>query len=390
MKRFNIKSAGMLLYAALSLSACQDIVTYNDNYDNGMTSYGAPVINAIYASDDRNQTQPLTSGAFEDMIVLYGENLSGVRKVMFNDIEVPVKQIYATAHNAYLPIPRKIPGEVNNKLYYETEQGNTSYDFTVTIPEVKVKGLYNDFALPGDTVQLVGNYFDLYGFGGETETSTIRMNGTELAVDSLSEQYMSVVIPKDAPENSTIEVSYEGLQGTITTRIPYRQTNAVIWNLSQPDNYGFWAGTELITPGEGDYEPNALYGPYFRIAGSYSAWSWNNLLCGGFNLPAEVAASPHDYSFKFEVCSASGNPFYDSGSAGYLIILNNGQYAWNPSSAKSFNTYGKWCTVSIDLADVATNGITEGWTSLNWILQPNADWHLDHSFANIRIEKKIK
>lgn len=95
-----------------------------------------------------------------------------------------------------------------------------------------------------------------------------------------------------------------------------------------------------------------------------------------------------DYWFKFEVNSANGNPFYDSASVGYLIQLNGGQYAWNPSANGSFNTYGNWCTVRLELSEVATNGINAGWNNLFWIMQPNSDWNTDHSFANIRIEKK--
>ena len=67
---------------------------------------------------------------------------------MFNDVELPVGEVYATASSAYLPIPRQIPLEVNNKLYYETELGSTTYDFTVSVPLVQVDGLYNEFALP--------------------------------------------------------------------------------------------------------------------------------------------------------------------------------------------------------------------------------------------------
>lgn len=110
--------------------------------------------------------------------------------------------------------------------------------------------------------------------------------------------------------------------------------------------------------------------------------------CGGCDIPAEAAANPSDYWFKFEVNSANGNPFYDSASVGYLIQLNGGQYAWNPSANGSFNTYGNWCTVRLELSEVATNGINAGWNNLFWIMQPNSDWNTDHSFANIRIEKK--
>lgn len=299
-----------------------------------------------------------------------------------------LSEVYATTHAVYFPIPRTIPGEVNNKLYYETELGNTSVDFTVQIPEVSISGLYNEFALPGSSIKVNGAYFDLYGFGGGEESSTITMNGVALEVDSLTEQYMSIVIPENTSDNSTIVFSWESASGTKTVSVPYRNTTGILWNLDTPDVYGFWAGTELITTGNGSNEPAPLNGSYFRVKGSYAAWSWNSLLCGGCDIPAEAAANPSDYWFKFEVNSANGNPFYDSASVGYLIQLNGGQYAWNPSANGSFNTYGNWCTVRLELSEVATNGINAGWNNLFWIMQPNSDWNTDHSFANIRIEKK--
>ena len=141
MKRLSFKSITLMCCMALSFGACQDIVTYNDNYDDEMASSGAPVIDAVYDSKDRDKLLPITDGNLEQMIVLDGSNLSRVRKVMFNDVELPVGEVYATAGSAYLPIPRQIPLEVNNKLYYETELGSTTYDFTVSVPLVQVDGL---------------------------------------------------------------------------------------------------------------------------------------------------------------------------------------------------------------------------------------------------------
>lgn len=390
MKKLNIAVCGLMFAAATAtLVSCQDIVTYNDGYDDGMTSNGAPSISAIYRADDTEMTAPLTGAAFEDMIKLTGENLSHARKVMLNDVEIALSEVYATAHAVYFPIPRTIPGEVNNKLYYETELGNTSVDFTVQIPEVSISGLYNEFALPGSSIKVNGAYFDLYGFGGGTESSTITMNGVALEVDSLTEQYMSIVIPENTSDNSTIVFSWESASGTKTVSVPYRNTTGILWNLDTPDAYGFWAGTELITTGNGSNEPAPLNGSYFRVKGSYAAWSWNSLLCGGCDIPAEAAANPSDYWFKFEVNSANGNPFYDSASVGYLIQLNGGQYAWNPSANGSFNTYGNWCTVRLELSEVATNGINAGWNNLFWIMQPNSDWNTDHSLPISESRKTI-
>ena len=83
MKRLSFKSITLMCCMALSFGACQDIVTYNDNE---MASSGAPVIDAVYDSKDRDKLLPITDGNLEQMIVLDGSNLSRVRKVMFNDV----------------------------------------------------------------------------------------------------------------------------------------------------------------------------------------------------------------------------------------------------------------------------------------------------------------
>lgn len=383
----NIKICGLLMVITTVMS-CQDVVDYNDNYDDGLASNGAPVINGVYDAEDREFAVPLTEGAFEDMLVLKGENLSYATKVMLNDVEIDLSTVYATSKTAYFPIPRTIPGEVTNKLYYETKLGNASYDFSVKIPELQVIGLTNEFAKPGSSVKVEGAYFDLYGFGDENSTAAVKMNGQKLEVDSLTQQYMSVVIPENASNNSTIEFTWNTTDGMKSIKVPYRNTNAIIWDLSRPENYGLWAGKDLITDGSNAGDPESCYGSYFRVKGSYDAWSWNNLPCGGFNMPAEVVAHPADYWFKFEVNSSVGTPFYESGTAGYLIQLNGGKYSWNPSANGSFNTYGKWITIRLDLTQIATKGVENKWTSLNWIMQPTASWTIDHSFANIRIEKK--
>lgn len=371
----------------MALTSCQDVVTYDENYDNSeLVSTGAPVIEGVYDAD--NTETPLASAGLGEMVVLKGQNLSNVKVIRVNDREADLAEVYATAATLYFIVPETMPTDITNRLYLETALGSTEIDFKVDIPALEVNGLYNEFALPGSEVDITGRYFDVYGFGSENQNATVTMNGTALEIKEVTPTALTVVIPEEASDNSVIVVSYQGSEGVVTIQLPYRQTDQIVWNLSTPDNYGFWSGTDLITDGANAGDPSPLYGPYFRVRGTYTAWSWNQLLCGGFNLDAEVAAHPEDYWLKFEVNSNAGTPFYDSGTVGYLIQINGGQYAWNPSSANSFNTYGAWYTVRLDLAAVATNGLTAGWTNLYWIMQPNSDWTVDHSFANVRIEKK--
>ena len=88
MDKIKIKYLCMSFMVSFAMTSCDDIVTYDDNYDDGMTSTGAPVINAIYDSEDTEYTTPLESAVFEQMLVIAGNNLAQVKKIMFNDVEV--------------------------------------------------------------------------------------------------------------------------------------------------------------------------------------------------------------------------------------------------------------------------------------------------------------
>ena len=57
---------------------------------------------------------------------------------------------------AWLEVPAKAPEVISNKIYYTTALGKTEYDFTVIIPDVQIKGLYNEMALPGSLAKVSG------------------------------------------------------------------------------------------------------------------------------------------------------------------------------------------------------------------------------------------
>lgn len=379
--KINILKLGGLFIAAL-LYSCQDIVTYDEQIQDEFTSSGAPLIESIYNVKD--QTKAITSGALEQIIVIKGKNLSNVTEILFNDVSVELKDIYATSKAAYVPIPRDLPSQVTNVLKYTTRLGSVSTGFVVEIPTLVISGLYNEFTPAGGQVQILGNYFDLYGFG--TDAVKVDLNGERLQVSDVLATHFSVMIPQTASNNTKIILKGDKFA---EVSLPYRSTDAIIWNFDSPSDYGFWAGTEYITNGSNSEDPELLYGSFIRVKNKFSAWSWNNLPCGGFNLKADIAVNPSDYYFKFEVNNKAATPFVNtSNGGGYIFQLNGGDYRWNPSENVTFSTYGNWRTISIPLNEMATNGLNEGWTNLFIILQPNSEWVVDHSFANFRIEKK--
>ncbi|MBQ8712505.1 MAG: hypothetical protein IJ551_06780, partial [Prevotella sp.] len=171
MKIKNIRLAGLGFIAAAALSACSDVVNYEDELVDKFAADGAPVIEAIYDVQDTGFAEPLTGGVLNQMLRIKGKNLSFVKKITFNGVEVDVRQVYAESANSYVKIPRVIPESVTNQLVYETQNGTVTREFEVNIPTLQLDGLKNEFTLPGKQVQLVGDYFDLYGFNDSTTTT---------------------------------------------------------------------------------------------------------------------------------------------------------------------------------------------------------------------------
>ena len=377
---------------AAMLASCSDVVHYNDDVKDIFAADGAPVIEAIYDVEDTESTTPLTSGSLNQMIRIAGKNLSHVKEVSFNGISVDVKQIYATSENSYIKIPRQIPDNVTNVLEYTTELGTVREEFEVTIPSMRLEGLANEFCRAGESVEVKGEFFDLFGFGTEGSDAHITLNGNELAVDSITESYMSIVIPEGTPDNSVINFSWKEVgDKTVSKNIPFRYSKYIL----MPDltAVGWWDSTvtRFITDGSHAGDPVPTTGNYFRITGTFDQWSWNTF-GGGSNWPdIDCRENPDDFVFKFEVCSASSTPFYDSEEWGYYFSLNDGDnYSWNPSAGVSFNTYGRWQTISIPLSRLTSKGLPEPgtWANFCMVLQPNTagGWKVDHSFANFRIE----
>lgn len=384
---FNIIKIGGSFIAAMLAFSCQDVVTYDEQIQDEFTSHGAPSIETIYAVKD--QQTPISSGELEQIIVIKGANLSNVTEILFNDVAANLKEVYATAQAAYVPIPREIPTNVTNQLKYTTRLGSTSTSFTINLPQLTVEGLYNEFALPGDEALIMGKFFDVYGFG--TDNVNINLGGETLQTNSVSDSECKFTLPLLDLKNAHISIKSDKFS---EINLPYRNVDAIVWNFDTLDD--IWTGSEWVTKGgtDTDKDPKALYGAFLRLNKDFGAWSWTTVVEGNIKISADAAANPSDYYFKFEVNNSTEKPFPNSSDAGYKFRLRNTDltdynYVWNPSEKITFNTYGNWKTVRISLDElVGTNTLGEGVNSLRIILQPNSDWDIDHSFANFRIEKK--
>lgn len=410
--KINIKNISLSAMAILALASCSDVVDYS--VPDRTSNSGAPAISQIYDVQDTGYVAPLNGGVLNQMIHIKGQNLANAKKIRFNDVDVDVRQVYATTDEAWVKIPRVIPGVQNDILLYETDKGTTEINFPVSIPSVEIEGLKNEFALQGNQVQITSDYMDLYGFNDTTETSPAKVYienvdagyRKEIHCDSCSEKFTSIVIPEDCPDNSLIHFSWHEISGDKTVTLPYRMTDQLMFGDFNGD-LGWWNdwGKGLVTDGTKSGDPESLGFDFLRVKGTYDAWSWNSTGFGCNWKWFDASAHPENYVLKFEVATNSSNPFNNYGdngasgskNGGYNFTLQaggEGRCQFDPVSMGINNTYGKWVTVSIPLTDVLKGGslptAENQFVALEFVMQPNtADaWNVDHCFGQFRIEPK--
>lgn len=410
--KINIKNISLSAMAILAFASCSDVVDYS--VPDRTTNSGAPAISQIYDVQDTGYVAPLNGGVLNQMIHIKGQNLANAKKIRFNDVDVDVRQVYATTDEAWVKIPRVIPGVQNDSLVYETDKGEVKMYFPVSIPSVEIEGLKNEFALQGNQVQITSDYMDLYGFNDTTETSPAKVYienvdagyRKEIHCDSCSEKFTSIVIPEDCPDNSLIHFSWHEISGDKTVTLPYRMTDQLMFGDFNGD-LGWWNdwGKGLVTDGTKSGDPGSLGFGFLRVKGTYDAWSWNSTGFGCNWKWLDASAHPENYVLKFEVATNSSNPFNNYGdngasgskNGGYNFTLQaggEGRCQFDPVSMGINNTYGKWVTVSIPLTDVLKGGslptAEDQFIALELVMQPNtADaWNVDHCFGQFRIEPK--
>lgn len=372
-----------------SLTSCDDIVDYNVNYTpaDQIANNGAPVIKAVYDVADTAFVNPINEGTLNQTVVLVGENLNSVQSVSFNTIACDMKNVYTMSTKAIVQIPSKLSMEQVNKIAYTTAQGSTTYDFVIPFPDLIVSSLACEFTNAGESVMVYGKNFDLYDFEGGT--STIKLNGQQLGVGSITSESMKVLVPEGTPENSELVFSWQTNGISYNTSLPFRPSANLL--------FGDFSGVSMNIDGtvkmavEGDEGIGAsawLNQNNLHFTGSYSAWAWNtiDLSC---NMVDVTVDDVNDFVLKFEVLTPTNFPLTEQ--TGLQFCFNWGDsYAWNPANGLGINTFGQWQTVSIPLAPMATKGISEPgkWQTLRIIFQPHAAYDADFRLANFRIVKK--
>ena len=374
-------------------AACADIVTYKTDLPDRFSNDGAPVIEAVYDIHDDSLKTPLSEGALAQIIHIVGKNLANPVSVSFNGIDADLEKCYCENEDSYILIPRVMPDAMNNVLVYKTAQGSTSIDFEISVPELNLVGLANEFASAGSTVKVAGDYFDLYGFGKEGSGTSITIGDEPVQMASAGEDGLSIVIPEDTPDKTLITFRWNDIKlGPQTKKIPFRNTSYLFFK--DFETTGFWdadLAASVLTDGTGEGDPESQGYKFWHFKGSYAAWTWNSLGMGDgwyYDTPADWQTG---WMFKFEIWTNPAKPIpeYTAYKQGLLVQLNLKENVALDLGGAAFNSGGEWRTYSCPLSDVAGSMPANGdYWGFAFSIQPPTDWDLDFAVANIRIEPK--
>jgi hypothetical protein len=398
-----------ILSIFLTSTACDKVVTYNDNYDDGLTSYGAPVIS--YISPVAYPDSIITSGALNQMVIIHGENLAEVKEILFNDQSVDLTEIYAVNKQITVAIPAKEPENITNTLTVTTTKGTNTFSFEVEFPPLIITGFSHDFANAGEWVDIYGENLQIYGL--TPETADIRINGEKATVESSGDSYVRVIIPEGVTDNATLTLSSEKLLFRLgePVELTYRDRGYAIVDLGEAV-FTHPATKNWATDGTNPGDPKPLLPGMnlLRLNSDVEKYSWNFILnfytfdlsFDSDPLLSDMKVNAADYDLKYELFiteeTARTNP-----SDNIIVALRTSKGLPEENdmiipaeSGAAFFTHGRWLTMKP--ADMSKYVKEDGSTILleteNYlaIAITNATGYaskIDASMTNFRFVKKI-
>lgn len=370
----------VLFLAALLLLGCnKDLVTYDKAKKESEVSTAPPAITGITTVD---RSTALTEADLSELVLIKGTNLSGVKSIQFNDVTADLSQAYITTKEIVVPVPRVLPGKVNNKVTVITSLGQASTDLKINVPLLQVSGLYNEFALPGDTTTIVGDNFDIYKL--TKQDAKVAFGSTQATVLAADQKSLTIIVPKSIP-------AAEAVVNVVTPELPdglqmsYRHLGQIL-NIQNK----LWLGENWQTDGTHLGDPKPINGIFSHIHDtSVGQWGWFDQIYG-CNFPVtdpDILNNLDQYDLKFELNTDKDHPLSQMFIKFEMRFAIT--YEWNLyNSGLSLNTYGNWQTITLDAKTVMGQLFPNNDNFFYFAINPSVAVNLDFSISSMRLVKK--
>jgi len=400
-----------MLGLVLAAASCTQV----DYPDRFVETDGVPTLDFVRYAD---RDVIITQANMEEVVCLVGSNLTSIHDLYFNDQPAILNTSYITPNTLVVSVPKNMPKEQTNKIYMVTRDGTVvEYPFKVLPPAPKIESMSLEWAKAGETVTINGSYlFDpvTVTFPGVDPVDAVASDGSSI----------SVVVPEGAQPG---KIKVTTASGTGQSVFMYKDSRGMLfdfdgltgldkhgWNAHSSQDADEWSITgRYLQFGDGVV---ALNGDWEESQYSFPYWpgSWNepeNYMDGDWYTPrlCDIVdfSSWQSMALKFEMCIPASNPWkntpmmivfggvdlisfgavttdiYGNACAGQNNKYMDGSDGWEMGprvfyqpweATGSFDTDGKWITVTIPLTDVnkgwdgalATSEINEATFSSVW------------------------
>ncbi len=365
---------GTLLISAFLTGAfvsC-DRIDYPDRF---VQTDGVPTISFVRPADS---DVAITQASLEQVVCVVGDNLTSVHDVYFNDQQAILNTSFMTGNTLIVAVPKSLPTVTTDKLYLITKDSTVvDYDFKVLLPSPKVSSMSFEWAEPGETVTIKGNYF--------AEPMTVSFQGADATqISNLTIDSFDVVVPEGAQPG---KIKVTTASGTAQSLFEYKDSRNMLFSFDDArGNHGWHAQT--IQSDENSINGNYLQLYDASVTFSADGGDWQDTgyhfeyWPGNWNTP-ETYDDPDgidlrkvvdftnfaNMALKFEMRIPAEHPwtgcpmqiYFSSLSMCTLGAANNTYFhddaislprvlyrPWQETG--SFDTGGKWITVSFPIA----------------------------------------
>ena len=224
-----------LAVVGLGLTSCED---EPDKYE---ITGGTPSINYIRPVDYASRDSLVVQASLGSSICIVGNNLTSIKKILFNDVPAVLNTSYMTSNTILLNVPETLPEQVTDSLYMITGGNDTiAYPFKVVIPAPVVSSMSDEHAVPGEEVTIVGNYF--LDYEGEGQDLRIIVGKDyqipRKNITSITQTALKFVVPENMPHDY---ISVRSIYGTTTAKFKYMDTTGMLFDFDTP-----WDGTNVL------------------------------------------------------------------------------------------------------------------------------------------------
>lgn len=321
----------------------------------------------------------ITMAGLSQCVIIQGTGLDAVDFISINSVPVDLKNAFLTPTELTFPIPRVIPESLNNKVIIGAGDTKMEYPLEVFIPDLRVDGMFNEFVAAGDTMRIIGDFFDLYEI--TAESGQLLFGDKELDIARAVQDTLFFVLPDDAVAGTKIKL----ISPVCGERLVPGRYHDRGYMMCDYDPYTGWGGGQYLSNGP---EPAPFSGQYSRFKlkkGDAADWEWSgtvSIALFNFTFPSEVLEHQGDYEFKFEV-----NTMKPLAKRTINFYIAQMCYGWTPFvEGLPFKTNEEWKTITIDLFDML-KGEAPANTIMQFLGNTLAE-DTDICFDNFRIVSK--